>query len=145
MKLYIDIDGVLLNYDSDSRAENAIELIDYITTEFDCYWLTTHCKRDADPAIAYLSRYFPKETMQKLAKIKPICWDDLKTEGIDFDSNFIWLDGYPSQAEEIVLRNFGASESLIKVNLKNDGELLRVLGILKDIKKKKRDRIKRML
>lgn len=145
MKLYIDIDGVLLNYDSDSRADNAIELIDYITSEFDCYWLTTHCKGDAGPAIAYLSRYFPEETVQKLVKIKPTCWEDMKTEGIDFDSSFIWLDDYPFQAEEAVLRHFGASESLIKVNLKNEGELLRVLGVLKDIKKRKRDRIKRML
>ena len=145
MKLYIDIDGVLLDYDSDSRADNAIELIEYITSEFDCYWLTTHCKGDADPAIAYLSRYFPEETMQKLAKIKPTCWEDLKTEGIDFDSNFIWLDDYPFQAEEAVLENFGASDSLIKVNLRNEGELLRVLDILMDIKKKKRKRIKRML
>ena len=145
MKLYIDIDGVLLNYDSDSRADNAIELIDYITSEFDCYWLTTHCKGDAATAITYLSRYFPKETIQKLAKIKPTCWEDMKTEGIDFDSSFIWLDDYPFQAEEAVLRNFGASESLIKVNLKNEDELLKVLGVLKNIKKKKRDRIKRVL
>ena len=144
MKLYIDIDGVLLDYDSDSRADNAIELIEYITSEFDCYWLTTHCKGDADPAIAYLSRYFPEETMQKLAKIKPTCWEDLKTEGIDFDSNFIWLDDYPFQAEEAVLENFGASDSLIKVNLRNEGELLRVLDILMDIKKKKRKRKKKI-
>ena len=138
MKLYIDIDGILLHYDRDSRADNAIELIDYITSEFDCYWLTTHCKGDAATAITYLSRYFPKETIQKLAKIKPTCWEDMKTEGIDFDSSFIWLDDYPFQAEEAVLRNFGASESLIKVNLKNEDELLRVLGVLKNIKKKKK-------
>ena len=35
MTLYLDIDGVLLNYDSDARAEYSIELIDYITNEFD--------------------------------------------------------------------------------------------------------------
>lgn len=145
MKLYIDIDGVLLDYDSDSRADNAIELIEYITSEFDCYWLTTHCKGDALPAIEYLSRYFPENTVQKLRKIKPTYWDEMKTEGIDFDSYFIWLNGYPLQTEMAVLKNFGASDSLIKANLKNEGELLRVLDILKDIKKKKRDRIKMML
>ena len=37
MRLYLDIDGVLLNYDSDTRADYSIELIDYITNEFDCY------------------------------------------------------------------------------------------------------------
>lgn len=89
MKLYIDIDGVLLNYDTDSRAEYSVELIDYITNEFDCYWLTTHCKGDAEPALEYLSKYFPDETIQKLQKIKPTYWEDMKTEGIDFDSSFM--------------------------------------------------------
>ena len=42
MKLYVDIDGVLLNYENDGQADHSIELIDYITEEFDCYWLTTH-------------------------------------------------------------------------------------------------------
>lgn len=61
MKLYLDIDGVLLDYDNDGRAEHSIELIDYITDEFDCYWLTTHCKGDAGTAVDYLSRYFPED------------------------------------------------------------------------------------
>jgi hypothetical protein len=55
MKLYIDIDGVLLNYDTDTRADHSVELIDYITKEFDCYWLTTHCKGDAGPILFNLS------------------------------------------------------------------------------------------
>lgn len=101
MRLYLDIDGVLLNYSSDTCANHSNELIDYVIKEFDCYWLTTHCKGDVAPAIEYLSKYFPKETIQKLAKIKPTCWEDMKTEGIDFDSSFIWLDDYPFQAEEL--------------------------------------------
>ena len=64
MNLYLDIDGVLLNHDSDTKANYSIELIDYITNEFDCYWLTTHCKGDATPAIEYLSDYFPAETIE---------------------------------------------------------------------------------
>lgn len=75
MRLYLDIDGVLLNYDSDTRTDYSIELIDYITNEFDCYWLTTHCKGDVNPAIEYLSDYFPEDTIKKLQKIKPTYWD----------------------------------------------------------------------
>jgi hypothetical protein len=44
IKLYLDIDGVLLDYDSGGIANGAVELLEYITKEFDCYWLTTHCK-----------------------------------------------------------------------------------------------------
>ena len=58
MNLYLDIDGVLLDYNTDTYAKGAIELIEYVTSEFDCYWLTTHCKGDSTPAIQYLSGYF---------------------------------------------------------------------------------------
>ena len=54
MILYLDIDGVLLDYNTDTYAKGAIELIEYVTSEFDCYWLTTHCKGDTEPAIEYL-------------------------------------------------------------------------------------------
>lgn len=145
MRIYLDIDGVLLNYDSDTRAAYSIELIDYITNEFDCYWLTTHCKGDETPAIDYLAKYFPAETIEKLKRIKPTCWEDLKTEGIDFDKNFIWLDDYPFQAELSVLEHFGVSDSIYKVNLRNENELLTVLNHLKGIVEKKRQRRKTIL
>ena len=140
MILYLDIDGVLLNYDSDIRADYSIELIDFITNEFDCYWLTTHCKGDATPAIEYLSDYFPAETVEKLKTIKPTYWEDLKTEGIDFDKSFIWLDDYPFQAELSVLEHFGASDSIYRVDLRNENELLTILNHLKGIVEKRRQR-----
>ena len=105
MRIYIDIDGVLLDYHSGTYAKGAVELIEYVTREFDCYWLTTHCKGDSAPAVNYLSEYFPPEVIRQIQKIKPTYWEDLKTEGIDFDSNFIWLDDYPFQAEMDVLKD----------------------------------------
>ena len=138
MTLYLDIDGVLLDYNTYTYAKGAIELIEYITSEFDCYWLTTHCKGDTTPAIEYLAEYFPTETIEKLKKIKPTYWEDLKTEGIDFDKNFIWLDDYPFQGELSVLDNFGVSDSIYKVNLRNENELLTVLNYLKGIVEKRR-------
>ena len=140
MRIYLEIDGVLLNCDSDTRAAYSIELIDYITNEFDCYWLTTHCKGDVTPAIDYLAKYFPAETIEKLKTIKPTYWEDLKTEGIDFDENFLWLDDYPFQAELSVLEHFGVADSIYKVNLRNENELLTVLNHLKGIVEKKRQR-----
>lgn len=141
MTLYLDIDGVLLDYNTDTYAKGAIELIEYVTSEFDCHWLTTHCKGDAAPAIEYLSGYFPPDVIEKLRKVKPTHWEDLKTEGIDFDRNFIWLDDYPFQAEQEVLKNFGVSESLYRVDLRNEDELANVLAYLKGIKAKRRKRI----
>ena len=142
MILYLDIDGVLLDYKTDTYANGAIELIEYITSEFDCYWLTTHCKGDAASAIRYLSDYFPSETIEKLKTIKPTYWETLKTEGINFDENFIWLDDYPFQAELSVLEHFGASDSIYKVDLRNENELLTLLNHLKSIVEKRRKRRK---
>ena len=140
MTLYLDIDGVLLDYNTDTYAKGAIELIEYITSEFECYWLTTHCKGDTSPAIEYLTDYFPAETIEKLKTIKPTYWEDLKTEGINFDKNFIWLEDYPFQAELSVLEHFGVSDSIYKVDLRNENELLIVLNHLKGIIEKKRKR-----
>lgn len=140
MDLYLDIDGVLLDYDNDSYANGAIEFIDYVTSEFNCYWLTTHCKGDTKPAIEYLSKYFQSNTIEKLKTIKPTYWEDLKTEGIDFDKSFIWIDDYPFQAELAVLENFGVSDSIYKVDLRKDNELFNVLNYLKGIIEKKRHR-----
>lgn len=136
MNLYLDIDGVLLDYNTDTYAKGAIELVEYITGEFDCYWLTTHCKGDSAPAIDYLSRYFPPEIIEKLKNVKPTYWVDLKTEGIDFDKNFIWLDDYPFNAELSVLENFGMSDSIYRVNLANENELENILAYLKGVKSK---------
>ena len=44
MKLYIDIDGVLLKLRDPHPAGYAKEFISYIVEHFDCYWLATHCK-----------------------------------------------------------------------------------------------------
>ena len=71
MTLYLDIDSVLLDYNTDTYAKGAIELIEYATSEFDCYWLTTHCKGVATPTIEYLSRHFPPKIIEKLKKVKP--------------------------------------------------------------------------
>ena len=137
MNLYLNIDGVLLNQDSNTRADYSIELIDYITNEFDCYWLTSHCNGDTKPTIKHLANYFPSETIEKLKTIKPTYWDKKKTEGIDFDKSFIWLEDHPLESELSVLHNFGASDSLYLVNLGNKEELLIVLNDLKGIIEKK--------
>lgn len=131
-KLYIDIDGVLLTTKRTTTADFAVDFIDFVTTHFDCYWLTTHCKGNTSNPLAYLARYFDSETLEKLKKIKASNWTTLKTEAIDFASEFIWLDDNPLVSEINVLMSHSAINKLIKVDLSKPDELKWVMAILKE-------------
>ena len=127
MKLYLDIDGVLLTTKNTQPAEYASEFINYIVDHFDCYWLTTHCKGDTHNTIEYLSRYFSSTLIEKMKNIKPSFWETLKTEAIDLSEEFIWLDDYPFIAEKEILKVHNCENKLIIVNLNNPNELKRII------------------
>lgn len=132
-KIYIDIDGVLLDYKTGEPAKHAEELIMFLTSgRYDCYWLTTHCKGDNIPTLQYLSGHFSEKVMKRLSRVKATDWDTLKTEAIDFDSDFIWLDDYPFQAEISALDCVHKRTSLCTVNLERGDELLNVISFIKN-------------
>ena len=127
MKLYLDIDGVLLTTKHPQAAEDAAEFVAFVTDHFDCYWLTTHCQGNTDTVLRYLSEYFDDATMARLRSIKPTRWGTWKTDAIDFDSEFVWLDDYAMQAEKAVLKRHNASDSLILVALHGSNNLRKLL------------------
>ena len=138
-KIYIDIDGVLLDYKDGKAAEHAEELIMFLTSgRYDCYWLTTHCKGDTEPTLAYLSQYFSGKVMKRLAAIRPTDWSDMKTEAIDLTGDFVWLEDYPFQTELSELYKFHKEESLYKVDLKREDDLLTVMEFIRNHGKNKR-------
>lgn len=130
MKLYIDIDDVLLKPRDPHPADYAEECISYIVEHLDCYWLTTHCKGDTTPTIEYLSEYFTDIVIEKLKFIKPTMWGALKTDAIEFSSEFIWLDDYIMNAELSVLKENDCIDSVYKVDLEKEN-LLDVLETIK--------------
>ena len=131
-KIYIDIDGVLLDYKTGKPAEHAEELIMFLTSgRYDCYWLTTHCKGDAQAALDYLSEHFSEKVMRRLRRVHPTQWTDLKTEAIDLLSDFVWLEDYPFQAEISQLYRYQKAESLYKVDLERKDDLLNVIRFIK--------------
>jgi hypothetical protein len=127
MKIYLDIDGVLIT-SGGKPSPHVYDLLSYLTSSHDCYWLTTHCRfNDSDSPIRYLEDILP-ECVPFMKKIKGVSWDVLKTEAIDFDSKFIWLDDYLMQSEEKVLNDHNARDGHIKVNLKkNPDQLMEIL------------------
>lgn len=120
-KLYIDIDGVLLKNREDKAVEGISSFIRFIVSNFDCYWLTTHCKGDAQTAMEYLSEYLTYEDLKLLQKVKATYWNTLKTEAIDFTSDFYWIDDYAMNAEKEILQMKCKQDSLILVE--NDSDI----------------------
>lgn len=131
-KLYLDVDGVILTKRNIKAALGSVDLLSYAINHYNCYWLTTHCRNgDTTAVLDMLAQYFPKGFLQKLKQIRPTAWNTLKTEGIDFSSDFYWLDDYVFNAEKEILKSNGCLNSLILVNLNNDNELTRIKDLLK--------------
>lgn len=134
IKLYLDIDGVLLTAKHTCAADGVDEFIDFVTTHFECYWLTTHCKGESRTALRYLTQFMQPETIKKLEEaVRPTNWDTLKTEAIDFKSDFYWLDDNPLQIEQTLLEKNRVSDRLILVNLNRPNELILIESELKNI------------
>lgn len=132
MKLYVAIDGVLIRAKNPNAPEGIDTFLEYVSSNFDCYWLTTHCKGDASMCIQYLKQYFPNNSLVSLSKIKLTSLHTLKTEAINMEDNFYWLDDYPMMAEKKELEKHGKLESLIQINLNNHNELERIISVLKN-------------
>ncbi|HPW18821.1 MAG TPA: hypothetical protein PLP83_10650 [Candidatus Aminicenantes bacterium] len=108
IKAYIDIDGVLLR-----NGKNGPELIPrfkrvvaFLKEHYDCYWLTTHVRHGSGGAVAKMAPFLRKAGIELsiLEGIGPTEWRTLKTEAIDFDRPFIWLEDDPLPSEIQVLR-----------------------------------------
>ncbi|KKS05037.1 hypothetical protein A2W45_01675 [Candidatus Curtissbacteria bacterium RIFCSPHIGHO2_12_41_11] len=126
MNIYLDIDGVILANDI-QEAKHSKEFIKYLTDNHNVYWLTTHCKGDAEYTVNFVSRYFDPETIELLKKIKPTNWDTLKTEAIDFDKPFLWFDDqlFDSEKDELDCRNL--LDSWIEIDLSKNVDQLKDL------------------
>lgn len=129
--LYIDIDGVLVR--GGVAAEGAVEFLRFATENFDCYWLTTHCDGDASRPFLYLVGKLPEEAVQYLEKIKPTSWGSLrKTDGIDFNQPFFWMDDNLFEVEKQALEEKGKLDSYIPIDLNtNPNQLLDLIPFLK--------------
>ncbi len=131
MKIYLDIDGVLLAKNGE-QAEHVKIFLEKATSAHEVYWLTTHCKGDAVYTLKQISGSFNPDILPFLKKIKPTNWITLKTEAIDFDSDFLWFDDYALQVELDVLKRYNKLNNLVKVDLISDPDYLtKMIKLLK--------------
>lgn len=135
MKIYLDIDGTLIHEDRWDMANPAAEgLEEFIIAlrPYDTHWLTTHCT-DGDPANArrIIKAVLPEFLHADIDRIKPTVWQDLKTKGIDFNSDFIWFDNDIFNGEWEVLKQCNENQTVIEVDLRTNPQHL--IEIVRDI------------
>ncbi len=123
MKIYLDIDGVLVG----RGRKPALYVTEFLAaaTKHDCYWATTHCRGDTKPVLEYLKKILPPQAFAFCKKIKTTDWKFHKTEALDFTSDFVWFDDVLFDFERDVLISEGHIESYISVDLiKNPKQLI---------------------
>ena len=131
MKIYLDIDGVLLDT---KEYKQMPYLKEFLTTVFDIsngevYWLSTHTHNgDNTVPLNYFKPIVDSDIYLMLEKIKPSKWYSLKTEGIDLNSDFLWFDDVIFQAEYNVLEKINKEHCLIKV----ENNLEEIVGLLEE-------------
>lgn len=128
MKIYLDIDGTLIHEDlTENYGKPAAGLEDFLLAlrPHDTYWLTTHCMTgDATNARRLMKAVVSPELHNDIDRIKKTVWKDLKTEALDFESDFIWFDNDIFDGEREALRKCGPNQSVVEVDLRADPKQL---------------------
>jgi len=123
MNVYLDIDGVLLVNDN-NLANHAHEFLEYITSRYPTYWLTTHCRGDIVYTHAFLERTFPPKTLEVAKRIQAKNWVTNKTEAIDFSQPFLWFDDDLFEGERQDLIKHNVLDNWIEVDFRKDSNYL---------------------
>lgn len=128
MRIYLDIDGVLL-INENHAAPYADEFLQHILEKYpdSTYWLTTHNWKGENRAIQVLAPHLKPETIKLLGRIKPSEWGEMKTEAINFDEPFLWFDDDLWSDELKALEENNATGNFVMVDLAKDPNMLKEL------------------
>ena len=128
MNIYLDIDGTLLANEAHA-ANYADEFLQAVLEKYpdSTYWLTTHNWKGENRAKEILAPHLDPETVILLDKVKPSDWNELKTDAIDFEQDFLWFDDDLWPNELNVLEKHEAVQNFIMVDLHKDPNLLQKL------------------
>ena len=122
MNFYIDIDGGLLGKSPETRkcvlANYAAEFLQFSLQNFDCFWLTTHCKGSVDTVLRYLMPFADEEFMALAQQIQPTYFKTFKVEALAGD--FLWIDDQPTAYELQYLDENDWLNRWIQVNTRKD-------------------------
>lgn len=137
--LYLDVDGVLLgkNRPHDAGivlANHARGFLEFCLPRFECFWLTTHCKEgDATRVLGLLRRYSEEPVMRLIKEVRPTYWKTLKTEAIDFGTDFYWIDDRLLWTEMEILKENNVLDRWIQIDTRrNPDDLDRAVSLLQN-------------
>lgn len=118
MNIYIDINNTALKKDL-TLANYFKDFIQEALKNHKLFWLTTHYRNEEDlpHLMQYLNDSFDKEVADIVKNVKPMKWNMLKTEGIDFAQDFLFYDDSPMFSEIEVLKKNNKQDCWIKVDL----------------------------
>jgi len=135
MKIYLDIDGTMIHeerWDLDNPAAAGLEDFIVALRPYDTYWLTTHCTTgDPEKARQIMKKLLPESLHPDIDRIKGTVWTDMKTEALDWQSDFIWFDNDIFAAEWKALEKCNQNQSVVQVDLRTNPEHLR--EIIRDV------------
>jgi hypothetical protein len=124
MNIYLDVEGTLLTKQG-FPAPYVEEFLELVISNHDCHWLTTHCEGDSRKLLDYLRDFFHGRIFNLLKTIKPTKWKTLKTDAIDFQSDFRWFDDNVLEAEKEVLKRHHCENRFVLVNLQTNPNCFR--------------------
>lgn len=113
MKVFLDIDGVLLGTDRErpsrlALADHAVGFLRFVVQRFDVAWIAPQARAGADAAVQHLVRHTPLSerelVMQVAAKVRAARWFERRTDALPADGAFVWFDDGPSQEEMAFLK-----------------------------------------
>jgi len=135
MKIYLDIDGTMIHEEfGDMWGKSAAGLEEFLIAlrSYDTYWLTTHCMDgDTKNAVRMMKDVLSEEYHSDIDRIKPTVWKDQKTEALDWDSDFIWIDNDVFDEEWKDLERCRENQSVVQVDLRSNPKQL--IEITRDI------------
>ena len=116
MKLFLDVDGVLIGSpmpgsDELCLASHAFEFLEFATEHFETHWLTPLCRDDPAPVFRRLLQHTDAGDRQRLLEltstVQATDFRKLKTEALPQREPFAWIDDAPTGAEIEFLRSRG--------------------------------------
>lgn len=131
LRVFLDIDGVLLGADPDkpqraALALHALEFLEFVVARAEVRWLSPLHSGDAAAATEHLVRHARMSDRERLmglaAKVRAAKFGADRTTALPADGAFVWLDDGPSAVEMASLKQRGWLDRWLWVDTREEPE-----------------------